>query len=232
MQPLRVEVWSDIACPWCYVGKRRLEAAVARLPEPLRVEVCWRAFELDAGAPRALPPEPYAERLARKYGAPPAEAQAMIDRMTAVAAGEGLALRFDLIRPGNTLDAHRLLHLSRERGVQGTVKERFLRAYLSEGEAIGDPDTLARLAVEAGLAPGDVRRVLTTDAFAHAVRADEEEARRLGIHAVPFFVLGGRYGVAGAQPVELLQEALGRALAEAQEPLLAEGAGCGPEGCG
>jgi predicted DsbA family dithiol-disulfide isomerase len=231
MRTLRVEVWSDIACPWCYVGKRRLEAAVARLPEPAAVVLLWRAFELDPGAPQVSPPEPYVGRLARKYGTSAAEAQAMVDRMTAVGAAEGLALRFDRVRPGNTFNAHRLLHLALERGVQGAAQERFFRGYLSEGESIGDPEALARLSADAGLPADDVRRVLGTDAFAHAVRADEEEARRFGIHAVPFFVLAGRYGVAGAQPTELLHEALSRALEEAQQPLMAEGPTCGTEGC-
>ena len=227
MRTLRVEVWSDIACPWCYVGKHRLDAAVARLPEPRGVEVVWRAFELDPGAPQAWPPEPYVERLARKYGTSSAQGQATVDRMTAVGAAEGLTLRFERVRPGNTCNAHRLLHLALERGMQGVVQERFFRGYLSEGEPIGDPEALARLSVDAGLAADDVRRVLATDAFTHAVRADEEEARRFSIHAVPFFVLGGRYGIAGAQPVEVLHEALSRALEEAQQPLVSEGPTCG-----
>ncbi|HEX8908323.1 MAG TPA: DsbA family oxidoreductase [Anaeromyxobacteraceae bacterium] len=228
---MRVEVWSDIACPWCWIGKRRLEAALARLPEPRGVEVVWRAFELDPASPRVLPAEPYAERLARKYGTGVAEGQAMIDRMTSVAAADGLAYRFDLIRPGNTFDAHRLLHLALERGVQGAVKERFLRGYLSEGEAIGDPEVLCRLAIEAGLSAAEVRRVLASDTYAHAVRADEAEARRLGIDAVPFFVLGGRYGVAGAQPVGVLHEALAHALHDTLQPIAVGGQVCGPEGC-
>jgi predicted DsbA family dithiol-disulfide isomerase len=232
MRPLRVDVWSDLACPWCYVGKRRLEAAVAGLPEPAAVEVVWRAFELDPAAPRVRPEEPYAERLARKYGCAKTEAQAMVDRMTSVAAGEGLDYHFERIRPGNTFDAHRLLHLARERGSQPALKERFLRGYLCEGEPIGDPAALARLAAEAGLPPDEVRRVLSTDAYAHAVRADEEEARRLGVDAVPFFVLAGRWGVAGAQPAAVLQEALEHALRATAAPLTVEGATCGPEGCG
>jgi predicted DsbA family dithiol-disulfide isomerase len=208
MPALRVDVWSDIACPWCYVGKRRLEAAIARLPEGA-VEVVWRAFELDPAAPRVRSPATsYAARLARKYGRTIAEAEAMIDRMTGIAAADGLTLRFDRIRPGNTFDAHRLLRLARERGVQGRVKERLFRAYLTEGEAIGEPEVLVRLGAEAGLEPGAVREALAGEAHAADVRADEQEASRLGIHAVPFFVLGGKYGVSGAQPVEVLVEAL------------------------
>jgi predicted DsbA family dithiol-disulfide isomerase len=213
---VRVEVWSDVACPWCYVGKRRLEAAIARLPAPADVAVTWRSFELDPAAPRVHPESlSYAERLARKYRCSVAEAGEMIARMAAVAAADGVELRFDRIRPGSTFDAHRLLHLARERGVQPLVKERLLRAYFTDGEPIGEPATLSRAAVEAGLEAREVAALLGGDARGEEVRADEREAQRLGIHAVPFFVLNGRHGVAGAQPVELLRQALLRAAAEA-----------------
>ncbi len=235
MTKLRVDVWSDIACPWCYVGKRRLEGALAGLPQRDDVEIVWRAFELDTRAPRAADPGvSYGERLARKYGSKVADAEARIRQLTEVAAADGLDFRFDRIRPGNTFDAHRLIHLAHERGVQDAVKERFLRAYLTEGEAIGDPDTLARLAAEAGLDAAEAAQVLATDRYAREVRADEEEARQIGISGVPFFVIGGRYAVSGAQPVELLQRAIEQALREAAEPKVpafAEGAACGPDGC-
>jgi predicted DsbA family dithiol-disulfide isomerase len=231
MRPLHVQVWSDVACPWCYVGKRRLEAAIARAPSP-PVEVVWRSFELDPAAPRVQPPAPYADRLAAKYRTTVERAREMIDRMAAVGAADGLSLRFDRIRPGNTFDAHRLLHLARERGVQGAVKERLLRAYLTDGEAIGEPEVLARVAAEAGLDPGEARQVLSGEEYASAVRADEDEARRLGIHAVPFFVLAGRYGVAGAQPVEALREALARAAEETAVGAGEPAAACGRDGGG
>lgn len=213
MTKLRVEVWSDVACPWCYVGKRRLDVAVARLPPQAGVEVVWRSFELDPGArtvPR--PRTTYAERLAKKYRTTAAQAQAMIDRMTAVGAAEGLALRFDLVKPANTFDAHRVLHLARERGAQGAVKERLLRAYFTEGERLADPEVLARLGAEEGLDGAELRRVLAGDRYADAVRADEDEARANGIHAVPFFVLGGEYAISGAQPIEVLHDALAQAI--------------------
>jgi len=209
MGNLLVEVWSDVVCPWCFVGKRRLEAAIARLPAPAEVEVVWRSFELDARAPRGTRSRTsYAERLAKKYGATLEQAAAMIDRMTSVGKAEGIEFHFDRARPGNSFDAHRVLHLARERGVQGAVKERLFRAYFTEGESLADRKTLERLAVEAGLERAAVRRVLGGDAWARAVRADEDEAHRNGVHAVPFFVLGGAYAVAGAQPVDLLYEAL------------------------
>lgn len=232
---LRVDVWSDIACPWCYVGKRRLEDALERFGHAGEVEVVWRAFELDPSAPRERPAEgTYAERLARKYGVSVREAEGMITRMTDVARGDGLDFRFDLIRPSNTFDAHRLLHLAGERGLQDAVKERFLLGYMTEGAPIGDPETLVRLAAEAGLEPEEVRATLASDAYAGEVRAEEDEAAELGIRGVPFFVLGGRYAVSGAQPTEVLLGALEKAWREAapREPeLFAEGAVCGPEGC-
>ncbi|HVY46749.1 MAG TPA: DsbA family oxidoreductase, partial [Minicystis sp.] len=181
MQPLRIDVWSDIACPWCYVGKRRLEAALARLDPPLAVDVVWRAFELDPSAPRVRAGEgTYAERLARKYGTSAAQAEAMIRRMVDAAAADGLDFRFDRIRPGNTFDAHRVLHLARERGAQDAVKERFLRAYFTEGEPIGEPEALVRLGASAGLDADEVAAVLASDAHAAEVHADEAEARELG----------------------------------------------------
>jgi predicted DsbA family dithiol-disulfide isomerase len=229
MPNLRVDVWSDVACPWCYVGKRRFEAAIARMPSPADVEVVWRSFQLDPKAPRvARAKTSYAERLAKKYSATLDQANAMIARMTSVAAGEGLTFRFDRVKPGNTFDAHRLLHLARERGVQGAVKERLMRGYFTDGESLGDRQTLARLAGEAGLEPDEVGRVLAGDAYADAVRADEEEAAQLGIHAVPFFGIGGVYAVSGAQPVDLLHGALAQAWAEAPEQAMPEDAAAGP----
>lgn len=232
---LRVDVWSDIACPWCYVGKRRLEAALASFPHADDVEVVWRAFELDPSAPRERAEQgSYAERLAKKYGSSVREAEGMITRMTDVARSDGLDFRFDAIRPGNTFDAHRVLHLAGERGVQDAVKERFLLGYMTEGAPIGDPETLVRLAGEAGLDPEEVRAALAGDAYARDVRQDEDEATELGIRGVPFFVLGGTYAVSGAQPTEVLLGALERAwkdVVAAKPQLVAEGAVCGPDGC-
>jgi predicted DsbA family dithiol-disulfide isomerase len=240
MSPLQVEVWSDIACPWCHVGKRRLEEALerfaARHPDGPPVQVRWRAFELDTEAPRRADPEvSYAERLARKYATSTERAQQMIDGMTATAAGEGLDFHFERIRPGNTFDAHRLLHLAAGRGLEGALKERFLRGYLTEGEPIGDPEALARMAVEAGLDEAEVRAVLAGDEHAEAVRADEARARARGIQGVPHFLVGGRHPASGAQPPEVLLALLEKGRAELAEGADAEttpaGGVCGPDGC-
>ena len=215
--PLSVEIWSDIACPWCYIGKRRFEAALARFEPAAEVEVRWRSFELDPSAPREREGD-RVEQLARKYGTTREQAQAMHERMTAVAAGEGLDFRFDIARSGNTFDAHRLTHLAAAHGLQGAMKERLFRAYLSEGEAIGDPAVLERLAAEAGLPQDEARDVLAGERYADQVRDDERLAASLAITAVPFFVVDRAIAASGAQPPELLRELLERAWAQRSAP--------------
>lgn len=237
MNKLRIDIWSDIACPWCHVGKRRLETALVRFAHRDDVDVHWHAFELDPSAPRELDRTvSYAERLAKKYGSTVSQAEAQIAQMTATAAQDGLDFRFDHIRPGNTFDAHRVLHFAEARGVQDAVKERFLRAYLSEGEPIGDPETLIRLASEVGLDAEEVRALLASDAMAAEVRADEADAAALGIHGVPFFVIDRRYAISGAQTAELMLGALTQAWRKLAVPVRivapsAPAEVCGPEGC-
>ncbi len=203
-------MWSDVVCPWCYLGKRRLESALARFPHADEVSVVWHAFELDPSAPRRreLPP---AEHLARKYGMTPEQVAASWQRLTDLAAAEGLEYHLDRTQGGNTFDAHRLIQLGAERGVQDPVKERFLRAYFTESAAIGEPELLEALAVEAGLPRDEVADVLATDRFAKEVREDELTARGYGINGVPFFVVGGQFGVSGAQSSEVLLDALAAA---------------------
>ena len=233
MAQLRIDIWSDIACPWCYVGKRRLEKALVDFPQRENVNIVWHAFELNPSAERETQGGNYVERLAKKYGTSARDAERMISRMAETAKAEGLDFDFNSIRPGNTFDAHRLLHLALTQGVQNALKERLLRAYFSEGAAIGDPATLLRLALEAGMKEDEVRGVLESNAFAKEVREDEAEAQALGIHGVPFFVLAEHYAVSGAQPAEVLAQALEQAQLTIEEPLpeYSEGAVCGPEGC-
>jgi predicted DsbA family dithiol-disulfide isomerase len=208
MTTLRLDIWSDLACPWCYVGKRRLESALAQFEHRDDVEIVWRSYELDASAPRFIEGE-YLDRLAKKYRTTRDKAQAMVQRLVDNAADEGITMRFDKIRSGNTFDAHRLLHLAGARGLQGALKERLVRGYFSEGEALGDPETLVRLAAEVGLDEAEARAVLASDQYAAAVRADEALARELQITGVPFFVLGqGELAVAGAQPADEMLLAL------------------------
>jgi len=207
MAPLTVEIWSDIVCPWCYVGKRRLESALARFEPP--VEVTWRSFELDPSAPRERD-LPAAEHLAAKYGMSVEQARASQAQLTELAAAEGLEYHLDRTRGGNSFDAHRMIHLAAAHGLQDAAKERLMRAYFTEAEPIGDPDTLVRLMGAIGIDEDEARAVLDGDAYADAVRADEQLARQIGIQGVPFFVLDRRYGVSGAQPADVLLEALTR----------------------
>jgi predicted DsbA family dithiol-disulfide isomerase len=227
---MRVEIWSDVVCPWCYIGKRRFEVALADFPHRDEVEVVWRAFELDSGAPQERRGD-YAVMLSQKYGFPVEQGQQMIDTMTAAAAKDGLDFHFEIARVGNTFDAHRLLHLASERGVQDAVKERLLRATFTEGEPIGDHDALVRLVAEAGLETGEARDVLTSGRFAAEVRADEEQARAYGISGVPYFVVDEKYGVSGAQPSEVLGELLATAWADNRPRLVTtNGAALGCDG--
>jgi predicted DsbA family dithiol-disulfide isomerase len=228
---VHVEIWSDIACPWCYVGKRRFEAALAGFEHRDGVRVTWRSFELDPAAPRERAHDG-ATHLAEKYGTSRDEALAMQRRMTDVAAGEGLDFHFERARGANTFDAHRVLQLAAEHGLQDATKERVMRAYLTEGELISDHAALERLAVDAGLARDEVRDVLSGDRYADAVRDDERMAAALGIRAVPFFVVDRRVGASGAQPAAALLELLRQAWPQEQAiEGVAQGASCGVDGC-
>jgi predicted DsbA family dithiol-disulfide isomerase len=242
---VKVEIWSDVVCPWCYIGKRRFEAALARFAHRDEVVVEWKSFELDPGATSSAAAEGadasgYADRLAAKYGTTRPEAQKMLDSMTAAAAAEGLDFRFDRAVAANTFEAHQLIHLAAAHGRQDEAKERLLRAYFTEGEAVGDREVLVRLAAELGLDAQETREALEQQRHAAQVRDDEAEATALGIRGVPFFVIDRTYGVSGAQPAEQLLEVLQRAWGETH-PLTMVGSGtgertddaaaCGPDGC-
>ncbi|WP_051341882.1 DsbA family oxidoreductase [Pseudonocardia spinosispora] len=212
-----MDIWSDVVCPWCAIGRARFEAALAGFPHQDEVTVRWHSFELDGQAPRERT-GPLVEHLAAKYGMSVEDALSRHRQMTETAAADGLEFHFEKARPGNTFDAHRLLHHALETGgpqLQDRLKERLFRAYLTEGEPIGDPDTLVRVAAEVGLDADGSRAVLLSDRYADAVRADELQARRYGITSVPFFVVDEKYGVSGAQPAAALREVLDTAWAEA-----------------
>jgi predicted DsbA family dithiol-disulfide isomerase len=228
---MQVEIWSDIACPWCYVGKRRFEAALAEFEHRDEVTVAWRSFELDPGAPAERGGD-HAEHLARKYGSTVEHARAMHDHITGIAAEEGLDFRFDRVRGGNTFDAHRLVHLAAAHDLQDAMKERLMRAYLTEGELMSDHAALTRLAVEVGLPEDETREALATGRFADEVREDQRTGASLGITAVPFFVVNREIAVSGAQPPEVFLALLERARPEQPElAVVADGDACGPEGC-
>ncbi len=217
---LEIDVWSDVACPWCWIGKRRLEAAILAFEkrhagDDVAIAVHWRAFELDTSAPRAYVPQgSHASRIAKKYGTSVEQAEKMLTNMTETAAAEGLLFDFARSKPSNTFDAHRLIHFADHHDKQDAMKERLLRAYFSEGEQMADNETLVRLAGEVGLDTEEARAMLASDAFAKNVRADEAEARAMGVGGVPFFVIDRRLGVEGAQPAEALGRVLERAFTD------------------
>lgn len=211
---MKIEVWSDIACPWCYIGKHRLDTALANFAHAEKVEVVWRSYQLDPGAPRVSEMN-LNQILSEKHGFPSAQAVAMNDKMRQMGAKEGLAYRFDIARYGNSFDAHRLIHLARKHGLQSAMEDRLFAAYFGEGKALGDHDTLLALAIEAGLPEAEVRELLASDAFADQVRADTEEARRLNVRGVPFVVIDEKYALPGAQSVKVIGDALRQAWAEA-----------------
>jgi predicted DsbA family dithiol-disulfide isomerase len=222
-----VEIWSDIACPWCYVGKRRFEQALAAFEHRDDVEVRWRSFELDPAAPGER-----TVRIAEKYGTTVEQAREMEQRMVETAAAEGLDFRFAVARSGTTFDAHRLVHLAQEHGLADAMKERLLLAYFSEGELMSDHDALIRLAGEVGLDQAEVRAMLAGERYAAEVRDDERTAARLGIRAVPTFVVDRARGASGAQPPAELLALLAQGWeARVSEPVLAVGEACSADGC-
>jgi predicted DsbA family dithiol-disulfide isomerase len=233
-----VEIWSDIACPWCYVGKKRFEAALASFAHADEVSVTWRSFELDPSAPadRGLPHD---ELIARKYGRSLEEVHQMDAQLTAVAAAEGIDMKLGDARSGNTFDGHRVVHLAKAHGLGEAMKERLFRAYFTEGALIADHDVLLRCAVEVGVPEDAVREVLLTERFAEEVREDEMLAQSAGISAVPCFVIDRKFGASGAQPPEELLRFLEHGWSQ-RDPApivfgegsgVAEGDACGPDGC-
>lgn len=203
---MQIEVWSDIACPWCWIGKQNLDLALAGIDD---VEVIWRAFELNpqAGATPADPVD-YVERLATKYGMSRADAQGFIDRMTAAGRERDVEIRFDRIRPANTFDAHRLLSWARAFGRQNELKERLFLAYMNESADLADASTLAALATEVGLDANAADELLATGAHAEEARADKQRATELRVTGVPFFSFGKGVTASGAQPPEAIRQAM------------------------
>jgi predicted DsbA family dithiol-disulfide isomerase len=191
-----VEIYSDVICPWCYIGKRRFEAALARFEGRDDVEVVFRPFQLDPHAPAT--PMPVADAYARKFGGPEAAAQ-IIEHLSTTAAGDGLEFHLDVAQRANTFDAHRLLAYAEQRGRQWDMKERLLQAYFVEGVNVADRAELARLAGEVGLDADDVAAYLDSDAGVAELREELLTSLERGITAVPTFVVGGKWAVPGAQ---------------------------------
>jgi predicted DsbA family dithiol-disulfide isomerase len=228
---MQIEVWSDVVCPWCYIGKRRLETALEKFPHTDQVEVVWRSFQLEPTVPEGAT-FPVLAAAAEKHGRSVEEMRPLQRHVEQLAAEEGL--RYDLANGvrGNTLLAHELLHLAAEHRLGGQMKERLLHAYFEEGRSVFSVDALVPLAVEVGLDESEVREVLTDRRYVAAVGQDAETAQALGATGVPFFVVDRRYAAAGAQPAELLLQILERAWADAQ-PLITvpDADGCEGDNC-
>ena len=205
---LSIDVVSDVVCPWCFIGKRRLEAALAlyreRNPEAPAPQVAFHPFELNPDLPREGIPR--ADYIAKKFGARGYSAH---DRLVGIGAQLGIPFAFDRIaRQPNTLAAHALIERSRERGVQGAVKEALMKAFFVDGLDLTDPDTLVQVASQAGLDREEAKACIADEALRRAVAEEEEKARRLGVQGVPFFIFNNRLAVSGAHEPETLLEAM------------------------
>nr|WP_257998234.1 DsbA family oxidoreductase [Zhihengliuella halotolerans] len=234
---LKVDIWSDVACPWCYIGKRRFESALRSVPFEDQIDIVWHSYQLDPDLPAHYAGSEL-DYLAERKGMPRDQVAQMFEHVAAQAAAEGLRYDFSALKVANSFSAHRVLHLAAEYELADELKEALLSAHFEHGRDIGDRDELIALATDTGIALDDVVRVLDSDEFTDAVREDVASARRLGITGVPFFVLDGKYGVSGAQPAETFARALEQAYGEltpltmvggATSP--ADGPACGPQGC-
>jgi len=206
MAGVRVEIWSDIVCPWCYIGKRRLETALGTFEHAADVEIEWRSFQLDPSIPKGTA-EPVHDALAKKFGGSKGQVKAMTAQVGELAAAEGLHYDFDRAVSMNTFDAHRLIHLAKAHGLGAEAHERLMRASLIEGATLDTP-TLVRLGTEIGVPAAAAERVLAGDDYTTAVEEDIRQARAYGATGVPFFVLNQAYGVSGAQSADVFLQAL------------------------
>ncbi|MCW4465863.1 DsbA family oxidoreductase [Glutamicibacter sp. MNS18] len=204
---LRVDIWSDIACPWCYIGKRRFEAALELVDFSTQVDVHWHAYQLDPSLPEHYEGTEH-EYLSTVKSMDPEQVTAMLAHVTGQAAAEGLAYDFDAVQPANSFSALRLLEYAKRHGAGDEIKEALLEAHFVRGANTGDHDTLAALAAQVGLDRQAAAAVLADGSYADEVNADINQARQLGISGVPFFVLQGKYGISGAQPAQAFAEAL------------------------
>ncbi|SMO58350.1 DsbA family oxidoreductase [Gracilimonas mengyeensis] len=202
---MKIEIWSDVVCPFCYIGKRHMEQALEQLPE-IDAEIIWRSFELDTEAPEHTDAN-INEVLAKKYGKDLDWAKQMNANMVKNAEDVGLDYNMDDIQPANSFKAHQLLHLAKENGLQDEMKEALLAAYFTEGKLISDSDTLVKIAEGVGLDAREAASVLEEETYKSAVRQDEHVARQIGIQGVPFFYINEKYGLSGAQPVKVFKDA-------------------------
>ncbi|MFC5272270.1 DsbA family oxidoreductase [Adhaeribacter terreus] len=214
---MKVEIWSDVVCPFCYIGKRKFEAALEDFPHKDEVEIEWRSFQLDPDC-KPTPGTSVHEYLAKRKGVSVEEGKRMNDYMAGMAKEVGLNYDFNNAKIANTLDAHRVLHFAKEYGKQNELKEKLFAAYYTEGKSIGDAESLAQIAETVGLDGEKVKAMLQTDQYNDAVLQDNYEAQQVGARGVPFFVFNNRYAISGAQPTELFLQTLERTWDETEKP--------------
>lgn len=236
---MKIEIWSDIVCPFCYIGKRHLELALEQFEHKDDVDIIWRSFELDPTAP-AVAEGTIAEKIAKKYGISLEKSEASQRDIAARTEAVGLTFNWQKARYGNTFDAHRMVHLAAQHGLVDQAEEAFKKAYFTDGQAVGDPQVLRSVAAEIGLPTDEVEEVLASDKFADEVRDDERKAQELGISGVPFFLLEEKWAINGAQPVEMILAGLRQVWTETHSKpqptfITVDGAdaaaSCGPNGC-
>jgi len=218
---MKVEIWSDVVCPFCYIGKRKFEKALEGFEAKDKVEIVWRSFQLDPEM-EYVPGQSVHEYLGKRKGGSAAEGKRMNDAMTAMAKEVGLEYDFDKAIITNTLDAHRLIHLAKEHGLQGQMKERLFKAYYTEGKNVGDIDTLVQLGEEVGLPADAVRSMLQSDAYKQEVKEDQYIAAQVGARGVPFFVFNDKYAVSGAQQPEVFAQVLDKVWEEEKPQVMGE----------
>ena len=229
---MKVEIWSDVACPFCYIGKRRFEEGLSMFEHRDEVAVEYRSFRLDPFAPKE-PEHDLFDVLARKYGISREQAVEMNRRVAEQGREAGIEFRFSDVVPSNTLDAHRLIKFAGRHGKEREMIELLFEAYFTEGRNVADHATLLSVAEKAGLDREAAKEMLRSDAHADEVEADGREASRLGARGVPFFVINRKYGISGAQPVQMFLDTLRRAWQD-EHPLVSSGGpgdGCGGSSC-
>ena len=233
---LKVQIWSDIMCPFCYIGKRRIEEALQNFEHKEAVEIEWKSYQLDASF-IASPEDNMVEHLAEKYRKDNDWAQNMLDNMTQNAKTAGLDFHFEKAVLANSFNAHRLLHLAKKYNLANDLEELLFKAYLTEGKNVNDLDTLSKLGIEVGLDSEEISQVLNSDTYGSEVKKDQEEANAIGVQGVPFFVLDNKYAISGAQPasafLETLEKVWEEGKFESKVTLLntTDGDSCGIDGC-
>lgn len=228
---MHIKIWSDIRCPFCYIGKKHFEAALSQFPQKEDIKVEWKSFELDPNL-KTAPEKNAIDHFVESKGIDPERAKHLFNNVTAMASQAGLDFNLEASVPANTLNAHRLLHFAKKECLATPTKEALLKAHLSEGKNIDDINVLITIAKGLGMDAEKVKTMLESDNLTYEVRQDQMEARNLGINSVPFFVIDNQYGISGAQPVEVFTESLEKAWKNKQSKLemVSEGNSCDIDG--